>query len=82
MAVVADDAMKVWVNLNWTPSNHVWASRSRQFIAEVDEDAEEEILAQEYEELQAAVNNLPPVQIPDEAAQPLGRGVLTLDTQF
>ena len=52
---------------------------SRQFIADVD-DAEEEILAQEYEELQAAVNNLPPVQIQDEAAQPLGRGVLTLDT--
>jgi hypothetical protein len=55
-------------------------STSRQFIADVDEEAEEELLARDYEELQAAVRSLPPVQFQDEAAQPLGRGVLLLGT--
>lgn len=55
---------------------------SRQFMTEVDEEAEEESLARDYEELQAqaAVRSLPPVQFQDEAAQPLGRGVLSLGT--
>jgi len=53
-------------------------STSRQCIADVDEDAEEEILAREYEDLQAVVKSFPPVQFQDEAAQPLGHGVLTL----
>ena len=55
-------------------------STSRQFFADVGEEAEEELLAWEYEELQAAVINLPPVQFQDEAAQPLGDGVLSLGT--
>jgi hypothetical protein len=55
-------------------------STSRQFIADIDEEAEEELLAWEYEELQAAVRKLPPVQFQDEVAQPLGHGVLSLGT--
>jgi hypothetical protein len=60
--------------------SHVSNCASRQFIADVDEEAEEEILAQEYAELQAATHVLPPVRVQDEVAQPLGRGVLTLET--
>jgi hypothetical protein len=55
-------------------------STSRQFIADIDEEAEEELLAWEYEELQAAIRKLPPVQFQDEVAQPLGCGVLSLGT--
>jgi hypothetical protein len=60
-------------------------STSRQFIADVDEEAEEESLARDFEDLQqaqaqAVVRCLPPVQFQDEAAQPLGRGILTLGT--
>jgi hypothetical protein len=36
--------------------------------------------ARDYEELQASVRILPPIQLQDEAAQPLGCGVLSLGT--
>ena len=49
-------------------------------MADVDEEAEEESLARDYEELQDAVRSIPPIQFQDEAAKPLGRGVLSLGT--
>ena len=44
-------------------------------FADIYEEAEEESLARDYEELQASMRKLPPVQFLDEAVQPLGRGV-------
>ena len=60
--------------------SHVSNCASRQFVADVDEEAKEEILAQEYVELQAVTHVLPPVWVQDEVAQLLGHGVLMLET--
>ncbi|KAG6916064.1 hypothetical protein DXG01_008589 [Tephrocybe rancida] len=51
-----------------------------QFVADINEEDEEEYLAQEQRDLEAALTSLPAVQIADELEQPLGRGTVDFDS--
>lgn len=52
---------------------------SQAVADETDEDAAEEILAEEYCEIHDLVNDLPAVQTSDEPAKPMGRGLVTFE---
>lgn len=49
-------------------------------IAEIDEEKSEELLAEEFSELQDIAHMLPMVDIPDERSKPFGLGEATYDT--
>ena len=52
---------------------------SQAVVGEIDEDVEEEIIAEEYGKIQDFVGRLPAVQISDEPAKPMGQGLVTFD---
>ncbi|KAG6905164.1 hypothetical protein DXG01_004460, partial [Tephrocybe rancida] len=51
-----------------------------QFMADIPEEEEQELLAQEQQEIEDLIAVLPALRAPDEPAQPLGRGNIDFDS--
>ena len=78
MAVLADEAMIVYVWIFITPSlTDLMCDMFSQAVADETDGDAEEILAEEYCEIRDLINGLPAIQASNEPAKPIGK-ILTL----